>query len=50
MFSALLGSILLDETLRPTFYVGLLIISVDVILSTLETRKIAAAQVQNAEK
>ena len=50
MFSALLGSVLLDETLRPTFYVGMLIISVDVILSTLETRKIAAEQVQNAEK
>ena len=41
MFSALLGILLLNETFTPSFLVGLVLISADVILSTLETRKLA---------
>ena len=41
MFSALLGMLLLNETFTPSFLVGLVLISADVILSTLETRKLA---------
>ena len=37
----LLGILLLNETFTPSFLVGLVLISADVILSTLETRKLA---------
>lgn len=38
-FSALMGALLLDETFTPTFFIGLLLISLDVVLSTWETKK-----------
>lgn len=40
MFAALLGALLLHESFTPTFFIGLILISFDVILSTLETRKL----------
>ena len=39
LFSAILGALLLHETFSPTFFVGLLLISLDVILNTLETKR-----------
>ena len=39
VFSALLGALILKETFRPTFFLGLLLISADVALSTWETRR-----------
>lgn len=41
MFSAVLGVLLLNETFRPSFFIGMLLISVDVVLSTLETRRLS---------
>lgn len=41
MFAALMGVLLLKEELSPTFFIGLLLISGDVVLSTLETRRLA---------
>lgn len=38
-FSALLGAWLLGETFSPAFFAGLLLISLDVVLSTWETRR-----------
>lgn len=45
MFSALLGMLILHETFAPSFLVGMVLISADVILSTLETRKLSQAEV-----
>lgn len=41
-FAALLGMVLLDEKLTPAFLIGLVLISLDVVLSTWETKKLAA--------
>lgn len=41
LFSALLGALILKETFAPTFFVGMVIISADVIISTLETRRLS---------
>ncbi|MET0018303.1 EamA family transporter [Oscillibacter sp.] len=38
-FSALLGALFLGEQFRPTFFIGLLLISVDVVLSTRESSR-----------
>ena len=40
MFSALLGVFLLEERFKPSFFVGLLLISLDIVLSTLETKRL----------
>lgn len=39
-FAALLGAWLLGETFTPAFFVGLLLISLDVVLNTWETRQL----------
>ncbi len=39
LFAALLGALLLHETFKPAFFAGLVLISLDVVLNTLETRK-----------
>lgn len=39
VFSALLGALILNETFRPSFFLGLLLISADVVLSAWETRR-----------
>ncbi len=39
VFSALLGAILLKETFAPTFFLGMLLITADVVLSTWETTR-----------
>ena len=44
MFSALLGAWLLGETFTPVFFLGLLLISLDVVLVTCETHKLNKAQ------
>lgn len=44
VFSALLGAAILGETFTPAFFVGLLLISIDVALSTWETKKLSAAE------
>lgn len=44
-FSALLGAWLLDETFSPAFYIGLLLISFDVVLNTIETRRLGRLEV-----
>ena len=41
VFSALLGAVILGETFSPSFFVGLALISVDVALSTWETRRLS---------
>ena len=38
-FSAILGALLLKETFAPTFFLGMLLISADVVLSTWETTR-----------
>ncbi len=43
-FSALLGAWLLGETFKPAFFLGMLLISLDVALSTWETRRNEAAK------
>ena len=43
MFSALLGAIILHETFGASFFVGLLLISLDVVLNTWETRRAAGS-------
>jgi len=43
VFSALLGSVLLHETFTPAFFIGLALVSLDIALNTLETRRAAAA-------
>ena len=40
-FSAILGALILGETFKPTFFIGMFLISIDVILSTLETRRLS---------
>lgn len=42
IFSALLGALILGERFRPTFFIGLLLISADVALSTREAGRQAA--------
>lgn len=44
VFSALLGAAILGETFTPAFFVGLLLISIDVALSTWETKKLSVAE------
>lgn len=44
VFSAILGAILLGETFAPAFFVGLILISLDVALSTWETKKLSAKE------
>ncbi len=39
-FSALLGAVILGETFTPSFFIGLLLISLDVALSTWEARQL----------
>ena len=39
VFSALLGSVLLHETFTPAFFVGLLLVSLDIVLNTAEARR-----------
>lgn len=39
MFSAILGALLLNESFKPTFFIGLALISLDVVLNTLETKR-----------
>ncbi len=41
LFSAILGALILHETFRPSFFIGMALISLDVILSTLETRRLS---------
>jgi len=43
VFSALLGSVLLHETFTPAFFAGLLLISLDIVLNTVEARRQTAA-------
>lgn len=40
-FSALLGALILKETFTASFFLGLLLISLDVVLVTLETKKLS---------
>lgn len=39
VFSAILGAILLKETFTPSFFLGMILITADVVLSTWETRR-----------
>lgn len=39
MFSAILGALLLKETFSPSFFLGMILISADVAISTWETRR-----------
>lgn len=49
-FSALLGAWFLGETFTPVFFLGLFLISLDVVLNTLETRRLDRVQNANQEK
>ena len=49
-FSAILGALLLNETFKPSFFLGMLLISIDVVLSTLETRRLSRLEAENARK
>ena len=42
VFSALLGAVILGETFTSAFFIGLVLISIDVALSTWETNKLSA--------
>lgn len=42
-FSAILAAWLLGETFSPAFFIGMLLISIDVVLNTLETRRLSKA-------
>ena len=42
VFSALLGALILGETFTSAFFLGLVLISIDVALSTWETKKLSA--------
>lgn len=44
VFSALLGAAILGETFSPAFFVGLVLISIDVVLSTWETKKLSVSE------
>lgn len=46
VFSAMLGVWLLDETFKPAFFLGLLLISADVALSTWETKRVSDSAVK----
>lgn len=46
VFAALLGAVILKETFTSTFAIGLALISLDVVLSTWETKKSAEAKEQ----
>ncbi len=46
VFSALLGAVILGETFTSAFFVGLLLISIDVALSTWETKKLSVAEIK----
>ena len=46
VFAALLGAVILKETFTSTFAIGLALISLDVVLSTWETKKLAEAKEQ----
>ena len=48
-FSALLGALILKERFSPAFFIGLLLISLDVALSTWETKKLSKIS-KNAQK
>ncbi|WP_312281961.1 DMT family transporter [Oscillibacter sp.] len=48
-FSALLGALILGEQFRPTFFIGLLLISADVILSAREAGR-QAKENENSQK
>lgn len=39
VFSAILGALLLKETFAPTFFLGMILITADVVLSTWETKR-----------
>lgn len=39
MFAAILGAVLLKETFHPTFFLGMILITADVVLSTWETKR-----------
>lgn len=43
-FSALLGAWLLGETFNAAFFLGLLLISLDVVFNTIETRRLSKAE------
>ena len=44
---SVLGALLLDETFKPAFFLGMLLISIDVVLSTLETRRLSRLEAGN---
>ena len=44
LFSAVLGALLLHESFTPAFFIGLVLISLDVVLNTLETGRQAKKQ------
>lgn len=44
VFSALLGAVILGETFSPAFFIGLALISLDVALSTWETKKLSMSE------
>lgn len=44
VFSALLGALLLGETFSPAFFLGLILISLDVALSTWEMKKLSGTK------
>lgn len=44
MFAAILGALLLNESFTPAFFAGLVLISLDVVLNTAETRRQAFKQ------
>ena len=44
VFSAVLGALILGETFTSSFFIGLVLISIDVALNTWETKKLSTAQ------
>ena len=44
VFSAVLGAVILGETFSGAFFIGLILISIDVALSTWETKKLSAKE------
>ena len=44
VFSAILGAIILGETFTSSFFIGLILISLDVALNTWETKKLSAKE------
>ena len=50
MFSAILGAAILGGTFAPTFFIGMFLISLDVILSTLETRRLSRLEAEQEVK